>query len=505
MLGPAVLRPGARRTSPARLTGPWAVAACGIALLPMLSTRPLLHGASLALLHVLVTLLIVRSELRRGWRWAAVSPIALIAVSWTIFLALPAVGAYEPARADYRLGFNENYITAALIVSLGSLGLLYLGYRFGTRPQVPTAHPHQEAPRSEISRRRLALLLAVGWAGRLYLIQQGAYGYTEFGRVQSGLIVSVLDLADGLVPFGLAVLTWVALTQRSSVERRRIWYVLAVVAVPLVISALISGFKAQLLTDLIPALLVHLALRRRIPLGVVIGLVAYLVFTYVGVQGFRVDIAEGQLSFAQGEGAVAAATAVVDRVATGVTSASVGEQAAAFAGHYARSFGGMSRNLGVILHRTPEEIPPLGLQRYLRAPLFFLPMGLLGHEEMPVGQYVNVVYLEGGPTSSSPPTQPGDLYMSGGWGAVVAGALLLGWLLAKLWLWVQAHPQRLLLYAILAAALVNAGEDLGHLVRGGLQTALIYGVVVCWLFGSTPAGPTALLRWFGLRSGGLPP
>lgn len=485
--------------------GPTALAVCALACLLFVSSRPLFHGLALVLLHVLLSVIVIRAERARGWSWAEVSPIGIISVSWTVFLALPALGAYGPARSDYRLGFHEGNITLALLLSLSAMGLLYLGYRVGTRRWKPSS-PSHTGHHTPARVRHLAVLLVVGWGARLYLIQNGAFGYIEFGRVQSGLTVSILDLASGLVPFALAVLTWEALRQDSLAEGRRAQVLLAVVAVPLVVSAMIAGFKAQLFTDLTPALLVYVAIRRRVPRAIALCLAAYLVLTYTGVQAYRADIAEGHISFAQGEGVGAAATAVVNRVAAGITSNSVGQQARSLADHYANSFAGMSRNLGVILHRTPDDIPLLGIQRYLRAPLFLAPIDMLEPDHMPVDQYVNVVYLEGPPTSSSPPTQPGDLYMSGGLLAVVAGELLLGWLLGRLWLWVQGgHPERLLLYAFLGAMLVNAGEDVGNLVRGGLQAALIYGTATAWLFGRINGGPSTLLMRWGRRGAGAAP
>lgn len=479
---------------------PSTLAICTLASLPFLSSNPLFHGIALALLHVALSVFVVRAELARRWRWAVVSPIGIIAAAWTGFLAVPAIGAYGPARADPLLGYNQGYITLALAVSLVALGLLYLGYRLGTRRCLLSGPSDPVSLRARISVRHLVALITVGWAARLYLIQQGAYGYIEFGRVSSGLGVSILDFASGLAPFGLALLTWQALQSASSAERRHARVFLAFLAVPLVLSALISGFKAQLLTDMMPALLVYLAIRRRLPRAVAVGCVAFLVLSYVGVETFRADIAQGNISFAQSEGAAAAATAVVGRVATGITNTSVGDQIRSFTKHFVSSFRGMSRNLGVILHRTPDEIPELGLRRYLRAPLFFLPIDVVSPEKMPVGQYVNVVYLNGQATSSSPPTQPGDLYLSGGWPALVVGQLLFGWLLARLWLWVQqGQPQRLLLYALLAASLVNTGEDLGNLLRAGAQTMVVYGAAIAWLFGTLNVGPRALSRQFGLR------
>jgi hypothetical protein len=94
-----------------------------------------------------------------------------------------------------------------------------------------------------------------------------------------------------------------------------------------------------------------------------------------------------------------------------------------------------------------------------------------------------VVYLQGTSTSSAFVTQPGDLYMTGGWPTIVLGELVVGLMLGGIWQLTTARGsgRRICLYAILSPMFANAGQDFQTLGRVSLQTVVVYGTLLCVL------------------------
>lgn len=469
------------------------VAAVAVIGLFWFGSAPIHHGLALAGWHVVLAIYVWRRLAPQLGAWGMVSPLVLVTLCWTALLAIPGLAAYSAAAGDSRLGFDPNMITVALAVSLGALVLIAAGFLFAHRRLPATLVPARNAIQDLPLWRPVVVLLILGLLARVALVQQGVYGYLSFGQADASIALSLLRTLSGLLPLSVAAATLLVLVERDPTRRRRATRLLVAAALPVMVFGLVAGLKAQIFTDLTPAMVVYVAVRRRLPVALLAALAGFLVLSYVGVETYRSDIAGGVIDAQQRRSVTRANEAVVARVVRGVTSEPVHEQALRFGEHFTDSFSGIARILATVIHRTPDEIPHLGYRRLLRGPLFFVPGGLVSPGEKPIGQYVNQDYLDGTVTSSAPPTQPGDLFISGGWPAVVVGQFLVGLLLGVLWWWVLAGGrERLIIYAALSPALVNAGTDVANLMRGMLQGLVAYSVLTLVIFGR--AGSLSELR-----------
>lgn len=160
------------------------------------------------------------------------------------------------------------------------------------------------------------------------------------------------------------------------------------------------------------------------------------------------------------------------RIFGSVAETSASELVSTFTGHFVNEYSGINVSLAAILEKTPEEVPYLGVRRLFVYPIIFVPARLLlDKEPLEIGKYVNVNYLNGSALSSFPPTQPGDLFLSGGWPALVLGELAIGGILGLLWRTTgsKPYPRRWVLYGLLAPLFTNAGLDFGTLMRQGFR------------------------------------
>jgi hypothetical protein len=174
-------------------------------------------------------------------------------------------------------------------------------------------------------------------------------------------------------------------------------------------------------------------LRGKVPWRAVAVAVVYLMVVTPGIQDYRDDLNSGAIAADERSGIGNAVFNAGSRVLTGWMRAQPADHAVRLWDHFTREYSTMSRNLAVILNRTPQEVPHLGNERLFSELLFFLPGSVLGRQDFNVYVYTNTVYLEGPATSASPPTQPGDFYMSGGWVSVIIGQIIVGLFLGLVW------------------------------------------------------------------------
>lgn len=76
--------------------------------------------------------------------------------------------------------------------------------------------------------------------------------------------------------------------------------------------------------------------------------------------------------------------------------------------------------------------------------------------------------------------QPGDLFMSAGWPAVIFGELVVGLFLGALWsfVWRRDEPFIAVLYFALALSFANPGLEFGLLIRVLMQRGV--GLWLAW-------------------------
>jgi hypothetical protein len=458
--------------------------AISFAALLGLSRSDVFRAAGLTVLVALVTIAVVRRETRRAGRAGLVSPISLFFVFWLVYIFVVGLGDFGRAGRDPLLPGGTHELLVAYAVCAVALLLVAVGYyvaTYGSRfPRITELH--RTTP---LSRSTVYALLLVGWASRFIRFEQGSFGYLGWGTLsQSGLGSRLLQLADGLVPLVVAAVA-LELWQSRPVNPRWHRVLLTTNVLALALVSLGSGVKGQLLIDLVPVGIVYVISHGRLPLRAIVVLALLVVVEYSGVQAFRVDIANGNISSAHRRGIGPTVGAVVDRVGHSWSTKPPQDHLREAWDGFVNEYSATIRTLAIIVHDTPSDVPFLGARRLVVGPVFFLPSRTIGGGiTTNVGGYVNTTYLRGAPGSSAPPTQPGDFYMSGGWPTLVLGELLVGIVLGLTWRLVgrSSSPRAWLIYAVLATTFATGGLDWFALVRTLIEFTIVYFPVARLLF-----------------------
>lgn len=433
-------------------------------------------GFTVAVLFGVTTWRLVSMERRRWGIIGLGSPLSLTAIFWFMYFGALGLGAHGDASRNPLLGSNPWMITLAVSVVLCSLLLVAVGYSLVTRGLGPLPRPQLTG--ATVAFGGLVITLIVGWSARLYLFRAGRFGYISGGKVTSGLGNRAVQSAAMLLTLGLVILAIAAWSPAGllGLRARRAKWLFVLNIIPLGLTSMASGVKGQLITDLVPAAVVFLMFRGRIPWRAVTLALAYLVVVLPGIQDYRDDLNSGVIPQDERAGVLNATVNSTSRVMTGWASAQPADHVVRLWEHFTREYSTMSRNLAVIIHRTPHEVPHLGNSRLVTEPLFFLPGDVIGRNEFNVYVYTNMTYLEGPTASASPPTQPGDFYMSGGWSTVVIGQFVVGLFVGLGWRLLvlrRRSEASIAVYAVLAGVFVSAGIEWGTLSRGLLQAAVV--------------------------------
>lgn len=466
------------------------IAAASVAL--FFTTDIFTKGLGVCIGFVLLTAIVHRSERRTWGTRGHVSPLSLYTLFWTFYIAILGLATLRGAEADHRLGFSPTAPLRALLVALGSLVLVTIGYRVSSRCR------YHRISRSTTQDERLRMgvvlaVLCIGWVCRILLLTVGSIGFLPTGPVS--LFVSAFALGDRLLQTGLALLAYGLWSGTEGETVRRWCRLLLLSCLPLLVFVgALSGFKGQLLVDIGPFVIVYFLCRGRVPWRVFGAITLYLVVILPGVERYRLDVQQGAITEDQRAGLLLSAQQILPRIASAALEAPPEDLVRNFVKHVVAEYSATNLTLASILEKTPDEVPFLGVRRLLVFPLVFLPTRqLVDDEYIDIGRYVYVRYLGGTEVASFPPTQPGDLYLSGGWVAIVVGELFVGFLLG--WVWrltgTRTSPRRWILYGLIAVLFSNAGLDLGTLVRVGIQAAILNAVVLRMAFG-TSEGSTSL-------------
>lgn len=134
---------------------------------------------------------------------------------------------------------------------------------------------------------------------------------------------------------------------------------------------------------------------------------------------------------------------------------------------------------GIVLQRTPSELPYLGLNEFFSIPLYLVPRFLwLSKPTLSSGVWVSVHYL-GLPestNSSSAVTFVGEAYLFGGWPVTVVAMLLLGFILAKVFNYtvLNGHFEK---YLALLPIMIDVEGQYVTLVVRTLQALLVVSIL----------------------------
>lgn len=447
-----------------------------IGVLGLTAGTPFGAGISVATLFGITTWRLVSMERRRWGTIGLGSPLSLTAISWFAYFGVLSLGAYDDASRNPLVGSNPWGITLAVGVVLCSLLVIAAGYSLVTKGLVP--RPQPQLTGATLALGGLVVALIVGWSARFYLFHTGRFGYLSGGEVTTGLSNRVVQSAATLLTLGLVILAIAAWSPRGLIglKPRYAKWLLILNVLPLGVTSVASGVKGQLISDLTPVAVAFLMLRGRIPWRAVVAALTYLVFVLPGMEQYREDLNSGVIVEDERAGIVNASVNATSRVLTEWVRAGPADQVVRLWDHVTRQYSTMSRNLAVIIHRTPHEIPHLGNSRLASEPLFFLPGDVLGRNDFNVYAYMNMTYLDGSTASAEPPTQPGDFYMSGGWSTVVVGQLVVGLFVGLGWRLLvlrRGSEASIAAYAVMAGVFVSAGIEWGTLSRGLLQAAVV--------------------------------
>lgn len=459
------------------------------------SRTPATHAVAVTVAFGLFVLWAVPAECCRYGTFGLVSPLALYAVFWLAYYGLAGLGSFG-LSTNAGVGVGSQDLLVGLWVMVLALILMAAGYLAVTRLLRQPRQAMLERRAHDINTWVLAGCLAVGWAATLYLFTAGRYGYLSYGSSPTtGAVNGLVVLGAGLVPLSLAALGVVVWSDRTfpSISRRTAKVLIAANLPLLIVSALGSGVKGQLITDLVPLAAVYLMLRGRVPWTGIVLVVAYLILSFGGIQQLRQDIATGSLSSSQKVGFVNAGANAVSDVFRAWTSQSPTAHVREFWDSVSSEYATLPQVEAAILTQTPHPKPYVTATRFLEGPAFFLPSSWFQPTGFDLSSYVNVVYRHSTPTSSTTPTQPGDFFMSGGWPALVTGELAVGVFLGFIWrLLMLRSPtdRKLILYVVIATVLANAGSDWVDLVRTILQDLVVYGLITRVLLVS-PASASA--------------
>jgi hypothetical protein len=132
--------------------------------------------------------------------------------------------------------------------------------------------------------------------------------------------------------------------------------------------------------------------------------------------------------------------------------------------------------LGVILRYVPSQVPFLGTQDLVAAPLFVVPRLFWPDKPSPslIGGFTSLVFLNED-NNSVTPTTFGDLYLHGGLPAVAIGMFLLGVLLSVLYRLLapsvggRASPVLLACWLSLIYTVINPESAYGSMIQALLQ------------------------------------
>ena len=456
--------------------------AVAIGVIAAASPSPGIEAIAYAIAFGLFGVWAVWSEKRRWGDVGVVSPLSLYAIFWFLFYGIYGLGSFNQPNIERLIGSQRELLIADGL-ALISLMLIAGAYVITTRSH------HPEAMTTSVSRRQgyvqawaVYVCLAAGWAATVLGYAQGRIGYITAGVTYSGLSQNILHAAIGLVSLGLVALAYIAWSDDpvSSMTKRHAKALLLANVPLLVLAALASGLKAQLLTELMPVAVMYVVLRKRFPWRAVGLIFLYVVITYSGVQQFRTQVQIGQITSSSSGGITGLARSVVSNTITSRTTAHPGTAVRNVWDHLTHEENGAQVDLASMIYQTPRNVPYVSPDRFLSGPLFFLPTSWIPDGTFNAVRYVSVTYGGSTANSGSIDPQPGDFYMSGGIPAVIVGEITIGIILGFLWRSVMLSDvagRRLILYGVIAGNLANGGLDWVGLTRFMLQAVVVYGPI----------------------------
>jgi hypothetical protein len=333
----------------------------------------------------------------------------------------------------------------------------------------------------------LACLLGSGWAARLLLVSEGRYYHTKVNPVvQAGSSWYVYEAS--LLPLvALAVAGAGAFGLGGKRPRGRSWILFLVLLATELAWAVPSGSREEIVDVLVLVVVVRYYARRRLPSPRVVAAITlalvFVVFPLVGA--YR----SGDFRSSPTGALLTATTQVRDRSLNGTLKAG-GDTLARFAD---------VTSLARILEQGRDRMAFSTADTISYSLEGFVPRALFPQKPQPsaFGNEFGRAYGFLSPNDVSTAvavTEPGELYLGGGWLALLLGMPLLGALLRTLDEYLRARRSDLgvlALYAVIAPSVVVGLEtSIAVGFVGALKSAIFIGLVVAAFGWLRPHAPT---------------
>lgn len=439
----------------------------------------LVGAAAMLGLYVLAAIT-VRNLLWRRTPWPMPQPVLAVTAFWIFsygVAALPKFSGWRPLHSA--LAGHEQYLYwALLLVILGNV-LVVAGFFL--------VWPSELDPARTSSRRltgRLSLLVAIAATGvallsKLYLVSIGRFGYlADFSRGGSVFRQTFTYASEFAWVVLAALAVEIAVTGQAP---RRAKYVAMFCAISLVeiLWVVVMGFKGYVIHTFMPTIFCLWGLKRRLPLHAIAAGAILLVLISPGNYAYRDAVNSGKVSKDDVVGAGTAALGYTVRAWSDDPEKNFVRLWESFTFELADNL----ENVALIVYKTPSLVPYRGTEQYVMA----IPKALFPRfvwQDKPVDDmaaYMTVVYRERPPTTGSPPTFVGELYMSGGLALVVAGSALAGVLWGIVVRLFSRAPRKDLFVAgssVIAATFSNT--ELDSMLTFIVHRSLLY-LPLCWL------------------------
>jgi hypothetical protein len=414
--------------------------------------------------------------------WPLPQPVIAISVFWIAMYGVFALPKFaSPDKLHPVLVGHESYLYLALVAVMVGNAALLLGYLL----LWPTPLDRSKLTPKPLKGRLSFLMIGAVWGmsllARGYLVSTARFGYLADFSTGGSSLRQTFTYVYEFAWLAIAALVVETLTAEDETRRSKCMLFLATISLVELASVVVMGFKGYALHTFMPALFCLWGYLRSVPKKALVGAVVLLIAISPGNFKYREAVNTGTVSKGNFfDAAQAALVYTVEGLATDPWQAVVQTWE-----NFTFEFADYLENTALILYKTPSLVPHRGADWYFTA----IPRALFPRfiwQDKPVDDmaaYMTVVYREFSATTGSPPGFVGDLYMRAGWGAVVFGSLVGGFLLGLVMKIFANKPRKDLFIAgasVFAASFSNTHLD--SLIVYLVHRSILYSAVAWLLF-----------------------
>lgn len=339
-----------------------------------------------------------------------------------------------------------------------------------------------EPGRVEYSVRRIVGVYAVGLSARLVMIALGRYSYVTSdlsGAVtQSSPTAAMLSHLEFLTTVGLLLLAYACFQSRTRTARR----LLALALVLEIPFGLLSGMRSFLLLRLLGVMVTYMLVRRRVPTGASVAMLAVLAVITPFTNAYRGEVRDASGTTVGARGAAELIPALLGATLREISPRDVVSGPSDFVTSRLR----LVDEVAVVGQRAPSEINFIpASDTMVEATTVLIPRAIWADKPVySVGlQYARDFWNQPDSiVSSRSPAYAGDAYYRGGWVGLVMLMALLGGLMAAVStsLSPRLYPPAIPMFIVAWTLLMNIEGTLPLLGAGLVQALLITAVAMRW-------------------------